>query len=869
AWRSWDDEKLAAVIAHELTHVDRHDFFVMLAAEFNRCLYWFHPASWWLRRQLADLAEEACDDAAIEQTGDPAGYARHVLEIASLLSCQSGRPARLSVSMARESNVESRIAMILDFQRPLTRKLKWPAAVAITTLCLLAVVSAAALRPVGAVEPDDGVDSAVSDNDSKDTEETAADAVPVRGQVLDQRGNPVSEARARVYRIKRAGWYAAPQISTLVAELDVDAEGRFDQSIPAAKLAGRARGEQSVLMISAPGFAHQSLVADPPFRVVNGKTIYKPDFAKQTVTVKLWPEVDVQGRLLSIEGQPVEDDTVSVYQMRRADPKRLDQWIKRAEEKPLVSNEANRMIMMGGPPAGELMFPNSETMWIPQSFVEPVKTDGKGQFRIPGVSENDVVVLRISGPGITNTMIHVLGRDRDPVYARHVINMSYAGAYHGRHFEFITQPSLPVFGVVHDIETKAPLADVPVAIGSVYGARMSHTGYVVTRTDEQGRYRIEGLPIPPRGTRKWDRNSLSIRPGKLPYIENDNVPIPVGDGISPVEFNVGLRRAVIAKGRIINKVTGEPVQAELHYSPFQTNEHNEKYLRYADDLTTMLGNDTRYKSDQDGNFEIPVIPGRGVLAAKCPDATFVAGYGSKAIKEFQGEKRGFGRSTSDHVIPTSYHALREIDVPADADSFAVDLQVDPGISLTVKFVDPDGKPLKGVRGYGLKATRAYGVFDQDRTEAHGLAVGEVRPIGVDHPDRKLSLFYRLIPQPGQTEVTLKLLPESKLRGRLVDTEGRPLADVVIEARHNNDPVFMSSLQQIVTDKDGRFEYMLRSGTNYTLIGRTDKFITVAKDMEIQTPQSIDSGDLTVDADADRWAEVKPKREPVVEPLETE
>ena len=37
-WRSWTVEKLQAIVAHEFTHVARHDFVVALTAEMNRCL---------------------------------------------------------------------------------------------------------------------------------------------------------------------------------------------------------------------------------------------------------------------------------------------------------------------------------------------------------------------------------------------------------------------------------------------------------------------------------------------------------------------------------------------------------------------------------------------------------------------------------------------------------------------------------------------------------------------------------------------------------------------------------------------------------------------------------------------------------------
>ena len=142
-WREWSLEKLDAVMTHETTHVERRDFLFAVLAEINRCLYWFNPLSWWLRIRLSDLAEEACDDAAIDRTGDPAGYARHLLEVASAVTRDSGRVCQPGLSMARQSNVEGRIHTILDITRPLSERLTWKATIAIIAVMLPVIAVAA------------------------------------------------------------------------------------------------------------------------------------------------------------------------------------------------------------------------------------------------------------------------------------------------------------------------------------------------------------------------------------------------------------------------------------------------------------------------------------------------------------------------------------------------------------------------------------------------------------------------------------------------------------------------------------------------------------------------------------------------------
>ena len=108
-YAAWTPAKRLAVLAHEGAHVARRDFAIQLAASVYRAIFWFNPFSWWLRRHLSDLAEAACDDAAIAGLGDRFGYAEILLEI-------SGRVAALpsTVSMARPAAVASRIERILS-----------------------------------------------------------------------------------------------------------------------------------------------------------------------------------------------------------------------------------------------------------------------------------------------------------------------------------------------------------------------------------------------------------------------------------------------------------------------------------------------------------------------------------------------------------------------------------------------------------------------------------------------------------------------------------------------------------------------------------------------------------------------------------
>ncbi len=77
-WKQWDAVKVRAVLAHERAHIRRRDGLIRLASHINVCVFWFHPLAWWLERELARLAEEACDDVALSGDGGPGRICRHV-----------------------------------------------------------------------------------------------------------------------------------------------------------------------------------------------------------------------------------------------------------------------------------------------------------------------------------------------------------------------------------------------------------------------------------------------------------------------------------------------------------------------------------------------------------------------------------------------------------------------------------------------------------------------------------------------------------------------------------------------------------------------------------------------------------------------
>jgi TonB family protein len=68
--------QIEALLAHELAHVRRHDYLVSVFQSAVEALLFYHPAVWWLSRQLRRERECCCDRLAVAIAGDALAYAR-------------------------------------------------------------------------------------------------------------------------------------------------------------------------------------------------------------------------------------------------------------------------------------------------------------------------------------------------------------------------------------------------------------------------------------------------------------------------------------------------------------------------------------------------------------------------------------------------------------------------------------------------------------------------------------------------------------------------------------------------------------------------------------------------------------------------
>jgi beta-lactamase regulating signal transducer with metallopeptidase domain len=146
-WRDWEPTELDAVLAHEISHVVRRDALAERLSLLHRVIFWFSPLSWWLARHLADLAEEASDDAALAAGADRTRYAETLLGFFAALEAAPGRVWWQGVSMATAGQAEKRVDRILQWKGSVAVRLKKPVVIAYMLAAIPVVCLIAAFRP--------------------------------------------------------------------------------------------------------------------------------------------------------------------------------------------------------------------------------------------------------------------------------------------------------------------------------------------------------------------------------------------------------------------------------------------------------------------------------------------------------------------------------------------------------------------------------------------------------------------------------------------------------------------------------------------------------------------------------------------------
>jgi len=99
-----------AILCHEVLHVRRNDWLWMVAEEIVRCVFWFHPAIWWLLGEIGLAREQVVDREVVEMTRSRDEYVDALLAIAGATPHLDLAPAPLFL---RKRHLKQRVLSIM------------------------------------------------------------------------------------------------------------------------------------------------------------------------------------------------------------------------------------------------------------------------------------------------------------------------------------------------------------------------------------------------------------------------------------------------------------------------------------------------------------------------------------------------------------------------------------------------------------------------------------------------------------------------------------------------------------------------------------------------------------------------------------
>jgi hypothetical protein len=109
----WPEDRIRVVLWHELAHVMRHDWPVLIAAGVLRAVHWFNPVVWIAYRRLRQESEQASDDLVLRRGVAAADYASHLLAVARD-TVRHRHTASAAIAIAHPSTLEGRVRAMLN-----------------------------------------------------------------------------------------------------------------------------------------------------------------------------------------------------------------------------------------------------------------------------------------------------------------------------------------------------------------------------------------------------------------------------------------------------------------------------------------------------------------------------------------------------------------------------------------------------------------------------------------------------------------------------------------------------------------------------------------------------------------------------------
>lgn len=291
---------------------------------------------------------------------------------------------------------------------------------------------------------------------------------------------------------------------------------------------------------------------------------------------------------------------------------------------------------------------------------------------------------------------------------------------------------------------------------------MNSSGGASAVTDENGKYTLTGLPS--RGS----VNLYAICPDGLAYVNASRRDNAYSATTPPENADFELSPGIVARGSVTD-TAGVPVRARVSYLCLRNNE-------YAQDMTDSFGSYGSRETDENGDYEIVVIPGQGVITAVANgDREFEkASFEGLGLPLNRGVNNGMLSTINRGIVRGEhYDAVALISPKSLDDEVTVHLKLREGNQVVGRLVDAKGEAVRYAKWW--QPERNFGdQLESAEFVVGGLRDGEERRIVFRHEKLRLGAVVE-VGKHSKSPVTVKLRPYATITGRLVNKSGQPIA----------------------------------------------------------------------------------------------
>lgn len=149
--KGWTEDERSSALFHELSHVKRGDFLVMLLVRLSLAVFWLNPLCWIALKMLKSEQEKACDELVLRAGIRPSTYAHNLLSFKRLAQSTRSPLAVLPgvLGMFGRSEFRERLLVILG-QKMAFKEVSMKTRMTVSILAFLAVAFIGLARPEAA-----------------------------------------------------------------------------------------------------------------------------------------------------------------------------------------------------------------------------------------------------------------------------------------------------------------------------------------------------------------------------------------------------------------------------------------------------------------------------------------------------------------------------------------------------------------------------------------------------------------------------------------------------------------------------------------------------------------------------------------------